>query len=615
MGIFKKKLVLIQLPVLTQDIDYYLEFVPLGIGSISSYVKKYLPQWEVFIPPLGVLVFGNDDFLLQNIISYDPDIVGFSCFLWNVQRNIFIAKKLKQIKSNLLIVFGGPEVTPDNEFLLNTFCFDIGVVGEGEFTFLHLLNALEGSQKLENIPNLILKKDKYYYTGFSYIEKPINLSPYIDGCASFSFAKTALFETVRGCPNKCGYCFYHRNLKKIVPFSTKRLIKELEYARKAGVKEISFVDPSLLSRPDINDLFRLLQDVNKDESLTFFGELNAEHCSHILADNLRKCGFKTVEVGLQSINKKTLQLVNRRFDKKRFITGIRALKDSGIEVILDIIVGLPGDTLEDVKKSIDFVMENDLFTYLNLYPLHLLPGTRLRELAKHLRLTYDKAPPYLVESSTYMELEDIFFAYEYVEEITGIDFFPPSIPVSVDNFYIDHGLICYFKIKDLNDFLKDISKLSFCNFVVFEINDPYWMQKKDCIRKICCAIIEKNPYVLINWIVPVDLTEGIDKGDILVFFPQRQLFLDKEYFSTSPFLNSTQLFLKLDLDSNFSLIKVPYDTFKVLNLTRIIEKQNHVWILLSRYDDRLEEESIKKLEECALFDNPICFRVKELRKY
>ena len=95
---------------------------------------------------------------------------------------------------------------------------------------------------------------------------------------------------------------------------------------------------------------------SREEKMRFSCELIAEDITPVLVDALVAAGLSHVEIGLQSTNEKALRNINRPFEREAFIQGIRLLRSAGVRVMTDIMVGLPGDTIDDVKRSMDFVL-------------------------------------------------------------------------------------------------------------------------------------------------------------------------------------------------------------------------------------------------------------------
>lgn len=427
------KVVLLQLPVQSHDYTYPMENVPLGVAYLKVYAESLLPpDIRILLAPHALVNYGGDDALIQWILLERPDVLGFGCYVWNVERSLAIARRVKAECPDVRIVVGGPEVTPENEFLRRSDGFDWGIVGEGEETFAAMLSALRSSSpSLKSLPGVLLPfPGGWQATEPRPVLKTLDQipSPYLSQALRPSDAGTILLETVRGCPNRCRYCYYHKRFPYIRHFSLARLQEELFWAARHEVSEIYFVDPCFTRRKDSKELLEIIEEARRIHGFTFQCEADAEDVTPALAASLSRAGLTQVEVGLQTINPKALARIQRRFDRNLFIAGIQALRGEGIHVMVDIMVALPEDSLDDVKRSIDFVVDHDLFDEVSLYTLCLLPGTELRRQAAALGITFQSNPPYHVMQTPHMSAEDIRRAYEYAEEISAVDFFPPDLP-------------------------------------------------------------------------------------------------------------------------------------------------------------------------------------------
>jgi len=145
-----------------------------------------------------------------------------------------------------------------------------------------------------------------------------------------------------------------------------------------------------------------LAEVNADRSLSFFAEVRAEGLTADHARSLARAGFTKLEIGLQSVNLSTLKTVRRGGSPQRVASAAKMLKGEGIELLVDLIVGLPGDTADDVERGVDFLLEHDLGDSAQVFPLSLLPGTAMRAEAERDGMTFDPAPPYRVRNTPTM---------------------------------------------------------------------------------------------------------------------------------------------------------------------------------------------------------------------
>ena len=146
-----------------------------------------------------------------------------------------------------------------------------------------------------------------------------------------------------------------------------------------------FLDPTFNHRPGFEPLLDALATVNADRTLSFFAEVRAEGLTPGHAATLARAGFTKLEIGLQSVNPETLKRVRRGGSPARVAAAAKMLHDVGISLLVDLIVGLPGDTAADVAHGVDFLLEHGLGDEAQVFPLSLLPGTAIS--ASHSRCT------------------------------------------------------------------------------------------------------------------------------------------------------------------------------------------------------------------------------------
>jgi hypothetical protein len=200
-----------------------------------------------------------------------------------------------------------------------------------------------------------------------------------------------------------------------------------------GLREIVFLDPCFIRRPNIEALIDGIAAINHDRRLKFDAESTVEGIDGPLAKRMAKAGFVKIEVGLQSTHRRTLRQIHRSFQPQRFLDGVRSLQDNGIEVRVDIIAGLPGDSLSDIRKSMDWVVEKEAYDYLMLYPLSLMPSTELRQRKEELGLVAMPFPPYLLTRNTGLIAEEMVKAFRYYEESMEEDISPLEMPLVIHN--------------------------------------------------------------------------------------------------------------------------------------------------------------------------------------
>jgi hypothetical protein len=212
-------------------------------------------------------------------------------------------------------------------------------------------------------------------------------------------------ETSRGCPLTCTYCRYHHLQKGVRALPAEAAAQRVQQLRAAGAREIRFVDPTFNARADFVQLLERLAEINADRKLGFFAELRADTLTPGQAALMAKVNFLDVEIGVQSTDPKVLRAIRRPANITQVERGIRLLTGEGIHVTLDLMYGLPEQTLDDVLRSIEWARGLGPNITIQCMQTLLLPGTDLREQAEQYGIQAMPLPPYGVVSTATM-LED-----------------------------------------------------------------------------------------------------------------------------------------------------------------------------------------------------------------
>jgi tRNA A37 methylthiotransferase MiaB len=399
----------------------YLKLFAQRQGLGDAYAIDILP------PPL-VNALG-DQGLVDAILCRQPWMVGFTCYIWNVERTLWIAERLKEARPELKIVVGGPEITADNDWVLKRPAIDYAVIGEGEQTFAELLEALRhGPVPAGPIPGLVVLPGG----GTPGFRRPLRdldviSSPYLAGILDAADEKLMFLETVRGCRFHCKFCYYPKSYDALYFLPTEKIAATLKHAADRGATEVTILDPTLNQRRDFSDFLRLLAQCNPDRQFTYNAELRSEGIGAEEAQLLRQANFDEIEIGLQSLDPQAQELMGRKVNLKAFERGARAMLDAGISVRVDLILGLPGDTVESVRRGIDYLHQSQLYTNVQVFNLSILPGTAFRHEVDQLSLTHQPRPPYYVLGTPTLTLDDMYLLMQEAQDAFGIEFdpFPP----------------------------------------------------------------------------------------------------------------------------------------------------------------------------------------------
>lgn len=500
------RIILLQLPIQGYDFFFSHENIPLAPAYLHAIASELGIEAEILPDPL--MSYGSDQAILNYILEAGPDLVGMSCYLWNVERSLFLAKEIKKHLPSCLVILGGPEVNPENHFLLNHSDFDIGVVGEGEGTWKAILQSYPN---LDGISGLLLRREngRWEFKGYPH---PIHLSqipsPLLNDRLRSHLKKILWLESVRGCANRCAYCFYHKRYPGVRAFPIERVFREIEKARSLGLKEVVFLDPCWNRHPEIKKFIEGISEINIDRQLEFHAEGEAETIDPWMAEKMGRSGFVEMEVGLQSIKEETLKKLRRRFEPERFLKGVSFLQRSGIEVMVDLIAGLPGEDLSDILKSLDWVIEHEAYDFLMLYPLSLLPSTELYERAREFGLEAMPHPPYLITKTSHLDASEIHQAFIEYEKRMEEDISPLEIPPALDprmrNMSFLDGL-CHQISWNQPDEIKDLT--SGADETAYSLTIKI---SREVLRAperwvpILREYLKENPFSLISVEVPFD---------------------------------------------------------------------------------------------------------------
>ncbi len=408
---------LLQLPIPDPDPALARANVPLAAG----YLKACAPAeaaGPIRILPRELANHAGDRLLLDWLLEQEPALAGFSCYLWNLERSLGLARRLKQARPEARIVFGGPEIVEGQPVLASP-VVDAFVLGEGEPVFPALLEALRHSLPLPRQNRAPLA------------ELASIANPYLAGALEADPEQPLYLETQRGCPQRCSYCFYGKQFPSLRLFPEAVLDQVFALAREHRVPEIYLMDPSFTAARGLEERLQRIAELNSTH-IPLHTELRLEAVTPQIARLLGRAGFRSVEAGLQSTNPQALRLIRRSFQREAFQRGAESLQGQGIAIRTGIILGLPADPLESFAATLEFLRQAGLAEGAEVYPLALLPGTELRRGAAELKLEFMGLPPYWVLRTDRLSEPDLFRAVRLAAEALGGELFPPTLPRFAD---------------------------------------------------------------------------------------------------------------------------------------------------------------------------------------
>ena len=359
--------------------------------------------------------------ILSDITEHDIDILGFACYIWNIEMTLHVVDMVKAVRPDIKIVLGGPEVSFTADELLER-CpnIDYIVQGEGEEAFHALVTALHlGNDGLDPvIPGVRGRRDGSILGSLEAVEVSDLSSipfPYTEEDMDDLEHKIIYYESSRGCPFSCQYCL-SGNKNTVRFFPQERTLKELQWFIDHGVKQVKFVDRTFNCAPHHHrPLMEFMRDSDTDMNfhLEMEPELMTEWETNILCET--PPGRIQIEVGVQSTHKKTLDAINRYNDWPYIQKSIRPIIQAGrTHVHMDLIVGLPHEDFNRFGQSF-----NDLFSLqphaLQIGFLKLLKGSGVRRMSEY-KYVADPLAPYEVLSTHVLPYDDVRFL-KYFEDV------------------------------------------------------------------------------------------------------------------------------------------------------------------------------------------------------
>lgn len=356
--------------------------------------------------------------ILADIYCRKPDVIGFSCYIWNWRIVQELLEELPKVMPDTQIWLGGPEVSYDADKLLEKFpCVKGIMVGEGETVFRELMayyvclgvaqvptSSITAPAHLEDVPGLCLR------SGYTRPQAPADLSaiPFLYEDLTPFTNRIIYYETSRGCPFRCSYCL--SSIDKTVRFRDINTVKkELRFFLDHQVKQVKFVDRTFnCKREHAMEIWQYIYE--HDNGVTnFHFEISADILREeeiVLLNQLRP-GLAQLEIGVQTVNPETLRAICRNMDIDRLEANVAAIRRGrNVHLHLDLIAGLPYEDYGSFGHSFDRVYRMKP-EQLQLGFLKVLKGSLMHKMAEEYGIYYLDNPPYEVLYTRWLSYEDV----------------------------------------------------------------------------------------------------------------------------------------------------------------------------------------------------------------
>lgn len=373
--------------------------LPLAAGMLASYAKSVPEINNEFEVEIVILRQDPKDIVQM---YQAPDVLAFSCYSWNFQQSLEVARLAKSVNPHCLVVFGGPMIS-DNTMQLSKFFksysfIDVTVSGIGEWVFKEILLARINNRSLQGVSGIAIRNldapDGFVFHAHPVFEHNLDElpSPFLDSTFDDILRKYpdeisgALWETNRGCPYRCSFCVQGgSSLSKVIDFNQSRLFQEFEWISKNKISYVFCCDANFgIRKRDIKITQRISELSRKygyPKSFVVNWVKNSSEKVIEIIDELWKGGLPTrLTLSIQSFHPETLLAVNRKnIQLSMFEDLIAMCAKRGIYTYTELILGLPQDTYKSIRSSVGNCLSRKLTYFFIVYLCRLLSGTKMAE--------------------------------------------------------------------------------------------------------------------------------------------------------------------------------------------------------------------------------------------
>lgn len=411
-----------------------------ALYSLKAYARRYR---ENSCAQIAEFTINNRfDEILSGIYKQSPDVIAFSCYIWNIREVLSLVRELGKILPSVPLWLGGPEASYKADELLRSYPELTGImIGEGEETFSELLCYYEEKNgNLADIRGIAFRNgEKIFHTEERELTD-LNKLPFLYDDLSLFENKIIYYESSRGCPFRCSYCL--SSIDKRVRLKDISVVKrELKFFLEHKVPQVKFIDRTFnCSHDHAMEIWRFIKE--HDNGVTnFHFEIAADLLNGAELDllNTLRPGAVQMEIGVQTVNEKTIKEIRRVMDVDKLEAVVKRLHGGkNIHIHLDLIAGLPFEDYESFRNSFNrvYAMKPE---QLQLGFLKVLSGSYMEEKSKDYGLLYTENPPYEVLATKWLSFEDIC-RLKQVEEMVELYYnsnqFTHTLPY-LESFFAD----------------------------------------------------------------------------------------------------------------------------------------------------------------------------------
>lgn len=374
-----------------------------------------------------------EDDVLRRVLATRPDVLGLSCYAWDLQAQMKLAAQVREKCPSVRIVIGGPSASYGSAALLGRYpAVDVAVRGEGEETLARLLAS--DFQSLRGVPGTAWR-DQHGLVHEEPLGPPVEdlsvlRSPMLDGVLEPP-RENLLLEFSRGCIYRCKHCAWqtHGSGVRLVP--AERVRDEIAWARERGYKHAFIID-SAINNDDswLDAMSRAYSEGDPDGSVVASYFINYRFVTKAQLGFLKRIPTHEVLVGLESVNAEALRTTGRKPKvKEEFAAAVDLLAEHVGPVTPNVMFGMPGDTLDGFRQTLDYIAAlaerpgPKRIRHARVHWTIVPPGSHFAENADQYGIVvHDDGVPYAMGTSTFPR-EDLLAGLQLITDHPRADLF------------------------------------------------------------------------------------------------------------------------------------------------------------------------------------------------
>ncbi len=405
---------------------------PLGLLYLISLLREnFQGKFEIDLVEQALYDLSFDQ-MRERIRNFDPDIVGFSAMSMEANEMAELASIVKELKPECPTILGGPHASVFYDYVLKDTNIDYVVIGEGERTFLEILPRLENDEPLDDVKgiafmrdgNIVVTPEREFIENLDSIPFPawdlVDFKRYSVQISMNAFCHStpwAIIFTTRACPFHCAYC---HNIfgKRVRKRSVENVMEEIEILTgRYGVKELHIVDDIFnLDLPRAKRICDEIVERGIKVKIAFPNGLRGDMMDRELIKKLKAAGCYTITYAVETASPRLQRVIRKNLNLDKVKQTIAWTYDEGLIPQAFIMMGFPGETVEEMNMTVKYAIESKLLRAW-FFEVVVYPRTGLFEIAKEAYPDFDFSD-WEMFKLRYWEEESAFYT-----RATGVDLF------------------------------------------------------------------------------------------------------------------------------------------------------------------------------------------------